>query len=66
MAKSLSLPLIVDDILINFDDARSQATLSVLSELSESIQILFFTHHLHLVKLAQQAVAHERLKIHQL
>ena len=33
-----SLPLILDDILINFDDERSQATLSILGELSQNNQ----------------------------
>ena len=32
------LPLILDDILINFDDERSQATLSILGELSQNNQ----------------------------
>lgn len=66
MAKSLPLPLILDDILINFDDERSHATLTVLSELSDRIQILFLTHHLHLVELARQAIPNKQLKIHQL
>ena len=60
------LPLIVDDILINFDDQRAQATLETLSELAQNIQILFFTHHHRLLELAQNAVPAQRLQIHQL
>ena len=60
------LPLVLDDILINFDDARSQATLEILGELSRTTQILFFTHHQHLVKLAQQSISNKQLVIHQL
>jgi uncharacterized protein YhaN len=60
------LPLILDDILINFDDERSQATLSILGELSKETQILFLTHHPHLIELAQQAVPGDCLVKHML
>jgi uncharacterized protein YhaN len=45
------LPFIVDDILINFDDERSAATLKVLSELSKKTQVILFTHHTRLKEL---------------
>jgi uncharacterized protein YhaN len=48
------VPLIVDDILIKFDDERSVATLRVLAELSRRTQVIFFTHHRHLVELAEK------------
>jgi len=54
--RNCAMPLILDDIIINFDDERSKATLSVLGELSQRTQILFLTHHPHLVKLAQKVV----------
>ncbi|MEZ5673392.1 MAG: hypothetical protein R3E08_13865, partial [Thiotrichaceae bacterium] len=60
------VPLIFDDILVNFDDDRSRATLEVLSSLSEKTQILFFTHHLRLVELAQKSVGRKRVAIHEL
>ncbi len=60
------LPLILDDILINFDDERSQATLSILGELSKNRQIIFLTHHPHLIELAQQAVPGDCLVEHRL
>lgn len=50
------LPLIVDDILVNFDDQRSAATLRVLEELAASTQVLFLTHHAHLVEIAGQCL----------
>jgi uncharacterized protein YhaN len=46
------LPFIVDDILINFDDERSAATLTVLAELAARTQVILFTHHAHLRDLA--------------
>lgn len=48
------LPFILDDILINFDDARAIAALDVLAELSRRTQVIFFTHHEHLLALAEQ------------
>ncbi len=47
------LPFVVDDILLRFDDDRSMATLKVLCELSEKTQVIFFTHHRHLVELVE-------------
>ena len=48
-------PVIVDDLLVQFDDDRALATLEVLAELATRTQVLFFTHHQHLVSLAQAA-----------
>ena len=50
------LPLIVDDVLVQFDDARAVATLRTLAELSRRTQVLIFTHHDHLVRLAEAEV----------
>ncbi|MEE4111178.1 MAG: hypothetical protein V2I40_00095, partial [Desulfobacteraceae bacterium] len=47
------LPFVVDDILLRFDDERSLATLAVLCELSRKTQVIFFTHHRHLVELVE-------------
>lgn len=47
------IPLIVDDVLINFDDQRTKATLSCLAEFARKTQVLVFTHHRHVVDLAQ-------------
>jgi len=50
------LPLVLDDILIHFDDERAAAALGVLGELSERVQILFFTHHARDLTLATSAI----------
>jgi uncharacterized protein YhaN len=49
------VPFIVDDVLLSFDDERAGAALSVLNDLSAKTQIVFFTHHRHLVELAGKA-----------
>ena len=61
-----TMPLILDDILINFDDDRAAATLEVLARLAERTQIIFFTHHTHLLALAKARVAKNRLIAHRL
>jgi uncharacterized protein YhaN len=53
LEKSEPLPFVVDDILIMFDNDRAAATLKVLAELSHRTQVIFFTHHRHLVDLAE-------------
>ncbi len=51
-ARGQSLPFIVDDILINFDDERTTATLEVLARLGRTNQVILFTHHRHVVRAA--------------
>lgn len=60
------LPFVVDDILLNFDNARAAAALRVLGELSRRTQVLFFTHHEHLVELAEESLDAEDLIVHHL
>jgi uncharacterized protein YhaN len=40
-----SLPIIMDEILVNFDPHRARATADTIVELSEEHQVLFFTCH---------------------
>ncbi len=62
---SESMPFIVDDILINFDDARSKATLQALTVLSEKIQVILFTHHGQIVEAAKK-IKKGTVQIHRL
>jgi uncharacterized protein YhaN len=50
MESSEPMPFIVDDILVDFDDARSQAALNALAKLSERTQVILFTHHSRVVE----------------
>jgi len=43
------LPILMDDILVNFDDHRQNSTLEVLAELSPHVQIIMLTCHQALV-----------------
>ncbi len=44
------LPFVVDDILIQFDDERSRATLQALADFSAKTQVILFTHHARVVE----------------
>ncbi|MBQ0917738.1 AAA family ATPase [Hydrogenophaga aromaticivorans] len=54
LAKSKALPFVADDLFINFDDERSTAGLEALRELSTHTQVLFLSHHDHLLPRVQQ------------
>ena len=58
------MPFIVDDVLVHFDDDRSSAALGTMGSLAEKTQIIFFTHHQHLVDLAEAHVKEEILFTH--
>ncbi len=65
MATSEPMPFIVDDILINFDDERSRATLKVLAKLGRKNQVILFTHHGQLIEEAKK-IKREDVVIHHL
>ena len=56
---SVKMPFIADDLFINFDSDRAKAGFEVLGELAEKTQILFFTHHLHLLDLAREVLGRD-------
>ncbi|MEI8187114.1 MAG: AAA family ATPase [Chlorobiaceae bacterium] len=60
------MPFIVDDILINFDDQRSRATIRALSGLAEKTQVILFTHHQKIVETAKELQNDGKVFIHQL
>ena len=53
LSSAQPLPLVADDLLVNFDAGRAAAALRVLAELGRRTQVLFFTHHRHLVEIAR-------------
>jgi len=53
------LPFVADDLLVNFDDTRATAALRVLADLGRRTQVLFFTHHRHLVEIARATLGEE-------
>lgn len=53
LGRASAIPFVADDLFINFDDERAAAGFKVLGQLAHKTQILFFTHHRHLVEIAQ-------------
>jgi uncharacterized protein YhaN len=60
------MPLVLDDVLIHFDDDRARAALGVLGDIARTTEVLFFTHHARLVELAREALGEDRLRVHTL
>lgn len=53
--RGIELPLVLDDVLVNFDDSRAKAAAMVLREFAEAgHQVLVFTCHEHLWRLFKQ------------
>jgi uncharacterized protein YhaN len=50
------LPFIVDDVLVHLDDRRSQHALRALADFSALTQVLVFTHHAHVLELANESI----------
>jgi len=56
LERAKPLPFVADDLFVNFDDDRAEAGFKLLAELSQKTQVLFFTHHKHLVDLARRTL----------
>lgn len=63
---STPLPLIVDDCLVQMDEDRSAAAMSLMSEMSTQTQVIMFTHHQNLVELANKTLPSGGVHCHQL
>jgi len=62
-AEAVPLPLVADDILVNFDDDRARATAALLDVYaSEGQQILAFTCHRHLVQTFERNAPNVRVQ----
>lgn len=60
------MPVVLDDVLVNFDDDRARAALRCLAVLAAKSQVLLFTHHRHVLSLAEKALAPGQFAIHEL
>lgn len=60
------VPLVLDDLLVDFDDERATAAFEVLGELSERVQILYFTHLSRDLERAADAVPRKLFRYHRL
>jgi len=53
-AQAEPLPFIADDLLVHFDNPRAAAAIALLAELGQTTQVILFTHHDHIVELAER------------
>ncbi len=60
------MPLILDDLLITFDDERTMAILPSLAALAKRTQIFLFTHHEHLLGHCRQTLGEGQFHLHRL
>ncbi|MCA9068158.1 MAG: hypothetical protein KDA84_04510, partial [Planctomycetaceae bacterium] len=52
--RGIELPMVLDDVLVNFDQYRTEAAIHTLIEFAErGHQVLLFTSHLHLARLCE-------------
>jgi uncharacterized protein YhaN len=66
VAGGLKMPFLADGLFINYDDDRSRAGFEALGELARHTRVIFFTHHEHLMDVAQAALAPERANVSRL
>lgn len=56
MTRQTSLPLLFDDLFVNFDERRLAAALSLIGELSSTRQIVMMTCHRHVAEAAARII----------
>ncbi|MGV0626935.1 AAA family ATPase [Mycolicibacter minnesotensis] len=53
-AGEVALPLVLDDVLMAFDEARVRGALEILAALAPGLQVIVFTHHEHVLEAAAE------------
>jgi uncharacterized protein YhaN len=51
-----SLPVVFDDVFVNFDPHRTRNTLQAVRQLAETHQVMLFTCHPHIVEMTREVV----------
>jgi len=60
------MPLVLDDVLVHFDDERSLAALETLAAFSKRAQVILFTHHERIRELASSLAGNHEVFTHEL
>ena len=60
-----SLPFVADDIMESFDDERAKEAFALMAEISAGGQMIYFTHHQHVLGIAESACG-ESVRIHRM
>ena len=59
------LPFVADDIMESFDDERAKEAFALMAEISANGQMIYFTHHQHVLGIAESACG-ESVRIHRM
>ncbi|MDB5825079.1 MAG: hypothetical protein JWR21_3783 [Herminiimonas sp.] len=54
LGQAKPMPFIADDLFVNFDDERTKAGLRALGELSRKTQVIFLSHHDHMLPMVKE------------
>jgi len=54
VANRPSIPFIADDIMESFDDFRAEEAFRLFAEMAKHGQVVYLTHHRHLVEIARK------------
>ncbi len=65
LAQISPLPVIADDLFVNFDDERAAAGFRALSALAQRTQVFYLSHHEHLIEVARNVLG-KNLQVHHL
>lgn len=65
-AEHQSMPFVLDDVFMTFDDERAAAGLRVLESVADRVQPVVLTHHAHLAELARDVLPEDRVHVHRL
>lgn len=61
-----ALPLVLDDVLVHFDDERTAAALMALGDVARTVQVLLFTHEERVAEIAARVLAPDAVALHEL
>ncbi|MNW14818.1 hypothetical protein D3C71_2131570 [compost metagenome] len=56
MSRQIRLPLMLDDLFVNFDEGRLSAALALIGELSATRQIVMMTCHRYVAEAAARII----------
>lgn len=59
------LPFVADDIMESFDDERAAAAFKVLANMARQGQVLYLTHHRHLIDIATDVLGKDAVQVHE-
>ncbi|NHZ78213.1 AAA family ATPase [Massilia sp. CCM 8695] len=57
------LPVVLDDVLMTSDDGRAALALRAIADFARDHQVIVFTHHAHLLSVAERSVPAQMLQV---